>query len=160
MKTLRSTKLRLLALAAILPWITPPPAHADVTTNVSMPIDIVVFIPCAAGGAGELVELTGELHLLFATTLNSNGGFHVKMHAQPQGVSGIGMTTGAKYQGTGVTQEEFNANAGVQQTTVNNFRIIGQGPGNNSVLHENTHITVNPDGTVTANVDNFSTDCK
>jgi hypothetical protein len=160
MRTLRSTKLRLLAIAAILTWMTPPPAHADVTTNIRIPIDITVFIPCAAGGAGEFVELTGDLHVLFATTQNANGGFHVKTHFQPQGVSGIGLTTGDKYQGTGVTQEEFNVNAGEQDTFVNNFNIIGQGPGNNALVHENTHVTVNPDGTVTASVDNFSADCK
>jgi hypothetical protein len=43
---------------------------------------------------------------------------------------------------------------------VNNFRIIGQGTGNNFLVHETFHITVNADGTMTASVDNFSVDCK
>src|SRR5215467_3765370 len=45
-------------------------------------------------------------------------------------------------------------------TLVNNFRIIGQGTGNNFLVHETFHITVNADGTMTAFVDNFSVDCK
>ena len=131
-----------------------------VTDNVRIPTDIFVFVPCAAGGAGEFVQLSGTLHVLFVTTLDSRGGFHSKFHFQPQGVSGTGLTTGAKYQATGVTQGTFNGRVGYEQTFVNNFRIIGQGPGNNFMIHENFHITVNANGEVTAFVDNFSVKCR
>ncbi|HZM25136.1 MAG TPA: hypothetical protein VFC02_25525 [Anaerolineales bacterium] len=131
-----------------------------VTDNVRIPTDIFVFVPCAAGGAGEFVQLSGTLHVLFVTTLDSRGGFHSKFHFQPQGVSGTGLTTGAKYQATGVTQGTFNGRVGFEQTFVNNFRIIGQGPGNNFMIHENFHITVNANGEVTAFVDNFSVKCR
>jgi len=66
-------------------------------------------------------------------TINGNR-LHVKVHFQPQGISGIGQTTGDKYQATGVTQDEFGgsfANGQFEETSVNNFRIIGQGNGNN-----------------------------
>jgi len=43
---------------------------------------------------------------------------------------------------------------------VNNFRIIGQGPGNNFLVHETFHFTINANGNVTAFVDHFSVDCK
>jgi hypothetical protein len=43
---------------------------------------------------------------------------------------------------------------------VNNFRLIGQGSGNNLQVHQNVHITINANGTVTATVDNTSVDCK
>jgi len=136
------------------------PAKAEVTSNESIPIDLLVFIPCANGGAGDLVELTGELHVLLAFTADGAGGFHVKSHFQPQGVSGVSLTTGLHYNATGVTQETFNVKAGLEDTFVNNFNIIGQGPNNNLLVHENFHITINANGTVTASVDNFSVDCK
>lgn len=139
------------------------PAFAAATTfreNVREPIDILVFVPCAAGGAGEFVQLSGTLHILFVTTINSSGGFHSKYHFQPQGITGYGETTGAKYQATGVTQGTFNGRVGFEATDINNFRIIGQGPGNNFMVHQTFHITVKPDGTVTAFVDNFSVKCK
>jgi hypothetical protein len=85
------------------------------------------------------------------------GGVHVKSHAQPQGISGFGQTTGAKYQATGVTQERFSINP---FTFVNNFRIVGQGPGNNFLVHEVFHVTVNANGTVTAFVDRVSVECR
>ena len=46
------------------------------------------------------------------------------------------------------------------ETFVNNFKIIGQGEGQNNLLvHETFHITVNPDGTVTAFFDKASVQC-
>src|SRR6184192_2552856 len=91
-------------------------SHAEVITNVSVPVNIPVFIPCAAGGAGELVVLSGDLHVLVRFTMSKSGGVHAAAHFQPQGISGIGQTTGEKYQGTGVTQDEFNARIGVEET--------------------------------------------
>jgi hypothetical protein len=129
------------------------------TVSTTFPISFVVFVPCANGGAGEDVFLSGNLHDLFHITINDNS-LHVKVHDQPQGISGTGLTTGVKYQATGVTQEEFNTSFGVTDTFVNNFRIIGQGPGNNLLVHDNFHITINANGTVTAIHDNFRVDCK
>ena len=129
------------------------------TVSTSFPIQLTVFVPCANGGAGEDVLLSGNLHSLFHITINDNS-LHVKVHDQPQGISGTGLVTGDKYQATGVTQEEFNTSFGLTNTFINNFRIIGQGSGNNFLVHENFHITVNANGTVTALHDNFRIDCK
>lgn len=132
------------------------------TSNFKIPVNILVFIPCADAGAGEFVELTGNLHVLFHTTVNGNR-FNVKSHFQPQGISGVGQSTGDKYQATGVTQERFGGsfvNGQFSDTFINNFRIIGQGPGNNFLVHQVFHVTVNANGDVTAFVDNFKSDCK
>jgi hypothetical protein len=135
-------------------------ANAETIQNIFVPIDLIVFIPCANGGVGELVEVTGRLHIVLNLTFDNAGGVHVKEHFQPQGISGTGSTTGDKYQGTGVTQDEFNAKVGFEFTSVNNFRMIGQGSGNNLLVHETSHFTVNSNGTVTAIFDKFSVDCK
>jgi hypothetical protein len=137
-------------------------AKAAVTTNESVPLAITVFIPCANGGAGETVTLTGELHVLLTFTINGNN-ISGKTHFQPQGISGLGDVTGAKYQGTGVTQDQFKSslqNGQFEESFVNNFRMIGQGPGNNFLVHENLHITVNANGDVTVMHDNLSVECK
>jgi len=132
-----------------------------VTTNLSVPIEpFFVFVPCANGGSGEVISLTGPLHILIRVTIDDVGGFHDKFHFQPQGVSGTGLTTGDKYQGTGVTQGQSNGKVGFETTFVNNFRMIGQGPGNNFLVHNTFHFTVNANGTMTAFVDNFSIECK
>ena len=138
------------------------PANAAVQVNDKTDISLTVFIPCAAGGAGEIVDLSGPLHVLISFTINGSN-VRGKFHFQPQGISGTGETTGVKYQATGVTQESFKAslqNGQANFTFVNNFRIIGQGPGNNFLVHETLHFTINADGTVTVFHDNFSIDCK
>lgn len=138
-------------------------AASSSTTNLQIPIRFAQFVPCANGGAGELVILSGTLHELIHVTVDNRGGTHIKTHDNPHNVSGVGLAAGARYRGTGVTQQHINAGpSGLPRTVtfVNNFRIIGQGPGNNFMIHENVHITINPNGTVTASVDNLSVVCK
>lgn len=154
------TRLPFTFVALLFALHVAPSAAAAVTDNVKVPTDIQVFIPCAAGGAGELVRLSGNLHILLRSTVSARGGLHVSAHFQPQGITGVGETTGDKYQGTGVTQEHFNATVGVEETFINNFRIIGAGPGNNYLVHAVVHITFNANGIATAFVDRFSVDCR
>jgi hypothetical protein len=132
------------------------------TVSTSFPIDIRVFIPCAAGGTGEVVDLSGSLHAVFSTTVNGNN-VHFHVLFDPQGATGVGETTGVKYQGTGETRFDLNADVvafPLVVTFVNNFKIIGQGPNNNLLVHENFHVTINADGTLTAFLDNFSFTCQ
>lgn len=162
----KGLKFRLSAVIIVMLMITllgrgSALAAADTfTVSSKFPIDLFVFIPCAAGGAGEYVELTGNLHDLFHFTFTPSGGYRMSFSDNPQGITGLGWTTGAKYQGTGLTRDNFGGRIGSEETYVNNFRMIGQGPGNNFLVHENFHITVNANGTVTSFHDNFSVECK
>ena len=137
-------------------------APAAVTTNTKAPLGgIAVYVPCANGGLGEWIPLEGSLHVLLTFTQNANG-FSGKYHFQPQGASGVGSATGDRYRGTGVTQGTFvsHSGGGFTATDVNNFRIIGPGPGNNYLVHSVFHITVHPDGVATAEVAHATADCK
>jgi hypothetical protein len=139
------------------------PARAEATTyktNIFEQTDILVYVPCALGGMGEYVYLSGPLHILMVTTYNAGGGYMSKTHFQPQGISGVGQTSGVRYQATGGTQDTFTGRIGTTYTYINNFKIVGQGPGNNYMVHETFHYTVNANGSVTAYLDNFSVECK
>lgn len=147
---------------ALLASVPVDPAWGAVVINESDEINLLVFVPCANGGAGEVVELAGPLHTLVTFRFNGHqvGG---KGHFQPQGISGKGLTTGDSYRAVGVTQSIFSGsleNGKFTETFVNNFRIIGQGRGNNFAIHENFHLTINANGEVTTFHDNFSADCK
>jgi uncharacterized protein YdaL len=48
------------------------PANAAKQFNDTTEINLTVFVPCAAGGAGELVDLSGPLHTLITFTINRN----------------------------------------------------------------------------------------
>jgi hypothetical protein len=151
----------MLYLGTLLPFVVAP-ADAAVEANSSAEIALEVFVPCAAGGFGEIVDLSGRLHTLITFTINGNE-MSGLAHFQPQGLGGTGETTGTRYRGTGVTKMSFAGslqNGQFNTTFVNNFRIVGQGPGNNFLVHETAHITINADGKLTANHDNLSVECK
>lgn len=131
-----------------------------VTENIAIPVELAVPIPCAANGAGEIVELSGVLHMLVHVTVDGRGGLHIRTHTNPQGVSGAGLTTGTAYRSTGATQERASIGRTSTFTYVNNFRIIGAGPRNDYVLHQNLHVTVNANFAITADADNFWIECR
>jgi hypothetical protein len=130
--------------------------------NLAFPVAIAAFVPCANDGVGEVVQLAGRLHVLTQTVANASG-ITVKSQLQPQGVNGVGMDSGDRYQGTGVTHSTMSSSAPGADLTfsyVNNFRMIGRGPGNNLMVHETVHVTVNAQGAMTASVDNYRVTCR
>ncbi len=130
-------------------------------TSLSIPIELLVFVPCANGGSGEVIDVSGPLHVVSQLTVSASGNFSDYFHFQPQGISGTGFVTGAKYQGTGITAFKDNFNGlPFSSSFINNFNMIGQGPGNNFKMHENFHFTVDANGVLTAFIDNFSATCK
>ena len=148
---------------------TTPPDHISspnfaVVTNDEIVMPFGVFVPCANGGAGEVVFASDlRLHVLLSVTTDAAGGFHLRSHFQPMGGDGVGQDTGDKYQATGHSLDGFNLNSGglpFEDTFVENFRWIGRGPGNNLLVHTQVHLTVNENGVVTAIVDNSSVECR
>lgn len=168
MNTIHRSSLRTLATATLLLAFTflGTGTAAAQTTSQSFPVTINVFIPCANGGEGEFVEMTGTLHVLMHMSTNANGCMTMKMHFQPQQLTGVGATTGAKYQATGVTQstthDKTNCGEGctIEENFVNNFRMVGQGPGNNYTVHSNTRVIYNVcTGETTVVNENASVEC-
>ena len=152
-----------IGIAALLLTLTlAGAARAEVVANSGIPVSITVFVPCANNGAGENVTVSGTLHALTTFTINGNR-VSGKEQFQPQGLVGYGATTGLKYQATGGTKNTFNSafvNGQAVLNFVNNFKFSGQGPDNNFYVHEDAHITINADGTVTATQDNINVGCK
>lgn len=139
-----------------------PSLSAAASTQIVVnQIAITRFVPCANGGQGEDVSLSGRFHSVFHVTLDGSGGAHVGVVHNPQGLSGTGLTTGATYRGAGASPEDrSNVKVGEEHTSVVNMRIIGQGPGNNLTIHGNVHTTVLANGTVTSFQDNFRLECR
>jgi len=136
-----------------------PPAQAA-TVHQVVPVSFTTFVSCANGGAGESVTLSGDLHEMVHYTSDNANGIHVKVQINYQGISGVGATTGLKYQAFGMTTDEYNSHIGYEETTIGNFIVIGEGPNNDVLVHVNAHITILADGTVTSFVDNESVECK
>ena len=155
-----TTSIALIAVLVIgFPVLVAPQAVTS-TTNDSVPFNATFFVPCAADGAGELVALSGDLHVLLHATTNDTGGTSIKTHFQPQGISGVGLTTGDTYRGTGVTQQHESNTGADEFTFVNNVNLLAPGPGNNLLVHQPIHVTISANGELTSLVANNNVDCR
>jgi hypothetical protein len=153
----------LFALTAFLLTMagTPTPAHAQATTtttNVTFPFNTVIVNPCT----GEPIAFTGENHFVIHTTATPSGTFQTTIHSNLQNVSGVGTVTGTTYRAVISNKQTtvFTAAGGQVNTIVGNFHIVGPGAGNNFILHNTVHVTVNPNGEATAEVENFFAECR
>ncbi len=151
--------LVLLAIAAVAMAASVGAAQAKVVTNETVSYAFSGFVPCANGGAGELVTGTIDVHDLVTSTVNGNVDSW-QFQFQPQG-SLVGRITGDTYRLTGVTRGTYDDVLGSGQTTltyVNSYQLIGPGPGNNLRVREIAHVTVDGDDVVVQH-DDFGIDC-
>jgi hypothetical protein len=146
---------------------------STVTTDKRVDLNLNLYVPCAAAGAGEYVAISGPLNLRFVTTLDGKGGFQSQYELQPKDVIGQGVTTGALYQGTGVTDGSFRGLVGTTVSFEDGFKLSGapasfsfktkvpSPPSAGSfVVRADYHVTVNSKGGVTVSIDNFRVKCK
>lgn len=134
-------------------------AHAATffSNDTRIPISEIIYGSCPGD---EPIAVNGEMHLLTAVTLDGNGGWHGIFHWNTQGLSGTGLTSGAKYQyiNAGNLSEHYGS-VGYEYTEAGMFQVVGQGPDTNEVFYVLVHATVNANGTVTANVYNVYMTC-
>jgi hypothetical protein len=141
-----------LAMAALL--LIAVNAMAEIVTNVDIPLSGAVFNPCN----GETVTFSGIDHFTASVTLDGSGGFHTTAHDNIH-VTATG-SLGNSYEGNQEDSFEFNGRVGIEQTFGLTFSEIGKGSAPNFEVHMLLHITVNPNGTVTVFVDNFTSNCR
>ena len=139
---------------------TPLSAEAS-STELVVPFGASLFVPCANGGAGESVALAGSLSIRSHEVTTEDGITRLWTQWRPLGVVGIGATSGQRYRGTGGTFEGLvDRSEGSVYSVVNNFRIIGQGPGNNMTMHMVIKQAYNANGELTAEVNLQQQDCR
>jgi hypothetical protein len=97
----------------------------------------------------------------FRFTEGSGGNVTIGFHFNSQGTTGAGLTSGATYHATGVTQgtTTIKAKGGISDTFVNSFKIIGEGSAPNFLQTDVFHLTVNANGDVTATVEKSMIRC-
>ena len=132
--------------------------QSDLVADIVIPFTNSGTInPCVP----EAVSLTGNINFRSHLTFDQAGGVHLRVHENTQGLSGTGLTTGAKYQVNSAEDQETNFKAiPAESTFTMHSNVIAQGTVPNFVFHLTTHVTINANGEVTAMVLNQSSDCK
>ncbi len=144
---------RLIILLAVVAYglLAVTSASATAVTE-KIPFDMVL---APEEACGEAIHLSGTLLAKFSFTETPRGNVQIGFHFNPQGITGVGLTSGATYHATGVTRgtTTIRAKGGISDTFVNSFKIIGSGGAANFLQTDVIHITVNAKGEVTASVE-------
>lgn len=134
---------------------------ADVSSSEELvPYGQVLFVPCSNGGAGEEVALAGSLKIVEHIVYNDHG-FTLNYHVVAQGITGVGLSTGEKFQASGGTKStitgEFGEDGQYSSVFIQQLRIVGQ----NTVFKVTykTKITITPDGKITTSIQDETVDC-
>jgi hypothetical protein len=132
-------------------------AGAEAATTVQKDTYDTTFPLCN----GDLIHVSGTLLVTMTETSTPSGGFVDAIHFQPQGVTGVDLTTGTIFHATGLTRDltVFSPPGGTTETFVNRFHIQATTGEQSYIVSNLFHITISPDGTVRSFVDNFSATC-
>ena len=149
--------------------MVPQPAVEEVTEAVSsnssdniihaVPFETTLYVPCANGGAGENVTLTGFTNFIYGMTWTDHG-FTMVYHDNFHEVTGVGLTSGETFVASGGTNGIV---LGVWYsgqwvgTTISQMKVIGKNT--RFTITFKYHITVTPDGNVTVNSREQTVDC-
>jgi hypothetical protein len=133
------------------------PVTAQAATTVGQSTFEATFPICN----GDLVRVSGPLATVTSVTTTSSGGVIMAVHFQPQGVTGINLSTGATFRATGVTRDllVISPSGGITETFVNRFQLQATGGAESYIVSEVFHVTVSADGTVRVVFDKVSTSC-
>jgi hypothetical protein len=135
------------------------PAQASNVVNVTIHVPAQVEInPCFPA---DVVNLSGDIHIVITTTDAGNGSTRVNNHLNSQ-LSGVSITTGTKYVNSENQEDEWYARPPFPavHTHTYDFLLVSQSGTDNYVVHMTMHETVNANGVPTATVDKFSMDCQ
>ena len=150
--------LVLLAVTAIGVFATVAAAQAQTVSNTTVSYAYSGWVPCANGGAGELMSGVIDAHILETSTTNGNGDVW-KFQFALRG-SLVGSVTGDTYQLGGVEHGTYveTQSDRYAATYINRYHLIGPGEGNNLVVRETAHITRDGDDVVVER-DEFGIEC-
>jgi hypothetical protein len=152
--------LMLLTLAGVGILAAATAADAGVVNNTTVTYAYAGWVPCADGGAGELVTGTIDAHLLETSTVTVGVDAWQFMFA-PRGTL-VGRKTGDTYRLTGVERGTYVDVAHGDHavlTYIHRYRLIGPGSGNNLVVRETAHITRSGDDDPVVQFDDYSVEC-
>ena len=112
---------------------------------MSEPYASTLFIPCANGGAGEEVSLTGTVKIVRQETYN-NQRFTSTLHVHTEGITGVGLSTGDTFTAIGGSQAAHTGTieygGQYSATYTQQMRLAGQG--SDSLLNINSMLPLLP----------------
>lgn len=126
----------------------------------AVPFETTLFVPCANGGAGEDVTLTGFTNFIYQMTWTDQN-FTLVYHDNVHKVTGVGASSGETFVASGGTNGTVMGSWVNSQwigTTIQQLRVVGRN--NSFFVTYKYHITITSDGKVTVNSNEDTADCR
>jgi hypothetical protein len=104
---------------------------AEVSTFVTTEnVTLEFFVPCANGGAGETVSVTGTERMIGTAVFLPSGALLTgRLHVIFTTFSGVGLTTGTPYHLSFIEQSSFIFGpTNDLSTTIMRWKLVGEGP--------------------------------
>jgi hypothetical protein len=139
------------------PRVTPSAPSLAVVDNES---DLPFAFDVAT--CDEVVHISGVFHVVTTETVSPTGNTATRFHINAKGV-GIGATSGATYQWNDAINQTFNIRDGGESGVIaapQTTELIGQGGVSDIHFLARFHITVNANGELTVEIDQFDAICK
>jgi len=137
-----------------------PSGLSNRNSNVAVPFETTLFVPCANSGAGEDVVLTGSINFVQQLSWTDHG-FTMVYHDNVKGLKGAGLSSGETFVASGGTNGTVMGswvNSQWTGTTIRQLRVIGRN--SQFFMNYKYHITVTSDGSVKVNSAEQTADCK
>jgi hypothetical protein len=142
------------------PLLDAPAFEVVEASNEHVQLNYATDVPCANDGLGEVVLVSGLLHIRRKLSVDKNGSLRLTTHSNPHGVIGVGLTTGTIYHATGATNSSIRVAAtSAEIVSVNNFMLIAHGASPNLRVHQKLHLTIDVFGEVHTLRDDLSVKC-
>jgi hypothetical protein len=128
-------------------------------SQVAVPFEETLFVPCGNGGAGENVALTGAINFVYQMSWTDHG-FNLVYHTNSHGITGVGLSSNEIFLGSLGTNGSVMGSWVNNQwigTTIERMRIIGQHTA--YVVRYKYQLIVTPDGKVTVSTREKTIDC-
>ncbi len=128
-----------------------------VNYTVHVPASIATS-PCVPG---DVLNLSGDIHIVITTTADGSGGYHVTNQLNSN-FTGVGLVTGINYVSNENKSDDSYVGAPFPAilTHTYDWLLVSQSNTSNYVMHMTMHETINSNGVPTATVDNFSAECQ
>ena len=159
---LRKTAMSVAAIAAIVCSVTiaganfAPKASAEQTSSSDIPFNTGALNPCN----GQLVSIAGVEHSMINVTQTPGGNLTISQHTNYSDVKGTDPlgNTYVVHDSDNPTMH-FSGQGGEVLTFPQSFALVTRGSAPNFEVHVLFHVTITPNGDVSAFVDNFTSTC-
>jgi hypothetical protein len=156
-----------LALALLLggcAWSSASDDSEQLELGLSSQGTEVLVVPFSATilGCNGDVAVSGDLLITSQTVTTGTGETRVRFHNTFINVTGVD-AAGTQYVVAAASTNGFEVTSGagaIVSTNTSDLALVSQGSGDNLDVHLNIHTTINPDGTVTAEVFHITSECR